>query len=201
MVGPVVDTFASFAVWWNQLTTPLQVFWAVGFCGLFLIAFQGVMALLAAHHEVNLGSHEASWESYISLKSVSALLIGLGFGGALLGENGFSMVVALAAGLGIGLCTAGFFIALMSGLNRMRCDGTAMLWEAIGQRGKVYLRIPANSTAPGEIQVSFAGRLANVPAFTRGTALATGTDVLVIAVHGEGALEVEQVSKDQLTLT
>jgi hypothetical protein len=192
---------ASFTVWWNQLTASLQVFWAIGFCGLLLIALQGLMSLFAGHHEVNLGSHETSWDSYISLKSVSALLIGVGFGSAIFGENGFSMVVALAAGLVIGLGTAGFFLVLMSGLDRLRCDGTAMLWEAIGQRGKVYLRIPAKGTAPGEIQVSFAGRLVNVPAFTRGAELATGTDVLVISVHGENALEVEQVSKDQLTLT
>jgi hypothetical protein len=192
---------ASLSGWWDQLTTALQVFWAIGFCGLLLVALQGVMSFFGAHHELNLGSHETSWDSYISLKSVSALLIGLGFGGAVFGEHGFSTIVALAAGLLIGLCTAGFFLALMNGLNRLRCDGTAMLWEAIGQRGKVYLRIPAGGTSPGEIQVSFAGRMVNVPAFTRGAELVTGSDVLVISVHGENALEVEQVSKDQLTLT
>jgi hypothetical protein len=192
---------ASFAVWWNHLTTSLQIFWAIGFCGLLLIALQGLLSLFVGHHELNLGSHETSWDSYISFKSISALLIGVGFGGAIFGESGFSVIVALGAGLFIGLCTAGFFLLLMSGLNRLRCDGTAMLWEAIGQRGKVYLRIPAQGTAPGEIQVSFAGRMVNVPAFTRGAEIATGNDVLVISVHGENALEVEQVSKDQLTLT
>lgn len=176
-------------------------FWSVGFCGLLLVALQGVLSIFVGHHEINLGSHETSWDGYISLKSVSALLIGVGFGSAVFGENGFSILVALAAGLAIGLCTAGFFIMLMSGLSRLRSDGTAMLWEAIGQRGKVYLRIPAQGLAPGEIQVSFAGRLVNVPAFTRGGELATGTDVLVISLHGENALEVEKVSRDQLTLT
>lgn len=155
---------------------------------------------LVGHHEDSLDSPESFGESYLSLKTLSALLIGIGFGGALFGQNGYSLAFALGCGIGIGFLIALLFFLLMKGLHQLRSDGTAMLWEAIGKRGTVYMRIPAHEAAPGEIQVAFAGRLMNVPAFTRGEEIPTGTDVLVISVHGEHALEVEQVSRDQLTL-
>ena len=195
-----MSIFASTPDWWAQQTTALQVFWSIGFCGLLLIALQGAFSLLIAHHDINLGSHETPWNGYLSLKTITAMMLGVGFGGAMFGQYGFSVALATVGGILIGLAIAALFFVLMKGLYRLRSDGTAMLWEAIGQRGTVYMRIPANATAPGEIQVAFAGRLMNVPAFTRGSELATGTDVLVISVHGEHALEVEKVSKDQLTL-
>jgi hypothetical protein len=197
----VVSTFASIPDWWAQQTATLQVFWSIGFCGFLLIALQGLLSVFIGHHDINLGSHESSWNGYISLKTISAMFLGVGFGGAMFGQYGFSVGFALAGGIGIGFFISALFFVLMKGLYQLRSDGTAMLWEAIGQRGTVYMRIPGQAAAPGEIQVAFAGRLMNVPAFTRGSELATGTDVLVISVHGEHALEVEKVSKDQLTLS
>jgi hypothetical protein len=144
-------------------------------------------------------SHETHGTSYLSLKTVSALFIGLGFGGAIFNQNGFPILVAAVGGLIIGILIATLYLALMNALHRLRSDGTALLWEAIGRRGRVYMRIPANESAPGEIQVAFGGRFMNVKAFTRGPELSTGTDVLVISVHGENALEVAKVSEN-LTL-
>ena len=160
-----------------------------------------MLSIFIGHHDIPTSSQGSSFDGYLSLKTLSAMLIGVGFGGATFGQNGFSVGFALAGGILIGILISGFFLVLMKGLYRLRSDGTAMIWEAIGQRGTVYMRIPGHEASPGEIQVAFAGRLMNVPAFTRGDELPTGTDVLVISVHGEHALEVERVSKDQLTLS
>lgn len=180
-----------------------QLFWDLGIVGLVLIALQGALALMFGHHGDMDGDagHGMLWSNYLSLKTITAFLIGIGFGGAAFAENGFSLLVAIAGGIGIGFVLAIFFFALMRGFHQMRSDGTAQLWEAIGQRAKVYMRIPGDDLAPGEVQVAFGGRLMNIPAFTRGPELPTGTDVLVISVHGDNALEVEKVSTDQLTIS
>jgi hypothetical protein len=195
-----VTLFASLGDWWNGLAFSLQVFWSIGICGFILILLQGLLSLVAGHHgDSQLDSHETHGTSYLSLKTVSALFIGLGFGGAIFNQNGFPILVAAVGGLIIGILIATLYLALMNALHRLRSDGTALLWEAIGRRGRVYMRIPANESAPGEIQVAFGGRFMNVKAFTRGPELSTGTDVLVISVHGENALEVAKVSEN-LTL-
>jgi hypothetical protein len=201
MMTDIVNTLASAADWWTQQTVALQIFWSIGFSGLLLIALQGLLGIFIGHHDLNVGSHDSFWNGYLSLKTLSAMLLGIGFGGAMFGQDGFSTGLALGGGFLIGLLIAGLFLVLMKGLYRLRSDGTAMLWEAIGHRGTVYMRIPGSEAAPGEIQVAFAGRMMNVPAFTRGSELPTGTEVLVISVHGDHALEVEKVSKDQLTLS
>jgi hypothetical protein len=196
IISVAVALFASLADWWKELAFSLQVFWSIGLCGLVLILLQALLSLAAGHHgDYQLDAHETHANSYLSLKTVSALFIGFGFGGAIFAQNGFSVLVAAVGGLIIGLLIATLYLGLMRVLYRLRSDGTALLWEAIGQRGRVYLRIPANESAPGEIQVAFGGRFMNVKAFTRGPELPTGTDVLVISVHGENALEVAKVSE------
>ncbi len=180
----------------------MQLFWDLGIIGLVLVAVQAVLTLFFGHHGDLAGdSHGLAWSNFLSLKSLAALCLGVGFGGAMFGQNGFSVLIATAGGFAIGLALAFVFIAMMKGLHRLRSDGTAQLWEAIGQRATVYMRIPGQEAAPGEIQVAFGGRLMNVQAFTRGPELPTGTDVLVISVHGEHALEVERATHDQLKLS
>jgi len=158
---------------------------------------QAVLTLVFGHHGDMGGDGDGfSWSSFISIKTMAAMCLGVGFGGAAFGENGFSIAAAVAGGMVIGLMLAGVFVVLMRGMYGLRSDGTTRLWEAIGHRGTVYLPIPAEDAAAGEIQVCFGGRLVNVPAFTRGPKLSTGTDVLVISVRGDNALEVEKASSE-----
>jgi hypothetical protein len=192
-----VALLASVGDWWNGLTLSLQVFWSIGLFGLLLTLFQGLLSLAVGHHgDSQLDAHETHGTSLLSLKTVSALFIGLGFAGAILNENGFSILAAALGGLITGAVIVAVYLVLMNALHRLRSDGTALLWEAIGHRGRVYMRIPANESAPGEIQVAFGGRFMNVKAFTRGPELVPGTDVLVISMHGENALEVAKVSEN-----
>jgi hypothetical protein len=201
ILSSAVTLLASVGDWWNRLAFPLQVFWSIGLFGLVLTLFQGLLSVVIGHHgDAQLDAHETNGTGHLSLKTVSALLIGIGFGGALLNENGFPIFAAALGGLITGVAIVILYLVLMNALHRLRSDGTALLWEAIGHRGRVYMRIPANESAPGEIQVAFGGRFMNVKAFTRGPELIPGTDVLVISMHGENALEVAKVSEN-LTLS
>ena len=158
---------------------------------------QAVLTLVFGHHGDMGGDGDGfSWSSFISIKTMAAMCLGVGFGGAAFGENGFSIAAAVAGGMVIGLMLAGVFVVLMRGMYGLRSDGTTRLWEAIGHRGTVYLPIPAEDAAAGEIQVCFGGRMMNITAFTRGPKLSTGTDVLVISVRGDNALEVEKASSE-----
>ena len=191
-----VELLASVGDWWNGLTFSLQVFWSIGLFGLLLVMLQGALSLVVGHHgDSQLDAHETPGIGYLSLKTLSALFIGLGFAGAILNESGCPILLATIGGLITGIIIVALYLILMNALHRLRSDGTVLLWEAIGHRGRVYMRIPANESAPGEIQVAFGGRFMNVKAFTRGPELVPGTDVLVISVHGENALEVAKASE------
>ena len=192
---------ASILDLWNDESFALQLFWGIGLLGLFLIILQAIFGTVIGHDgdtsssgSVDLHGGHGGGGSIVSLKTVSAMLLGFGFGGAILEKNGFSSGISALGGIGTGLLIGGAYFALMNSLYRLRSDGTAVLSEAINRSGTVYMRIPGNISGAGEIQVSFGGRLQNIRAYTRGLELPTGTVVRVVALHGDQALLVEKLS-------
>ena len=190
--------FAFIADWWSDQTLSLQIFWGFGLFAFVLIVLQAALGVFAGHHGDIGPASDVSTDhdvtSYLSLKSIAALLLGLGFGGVIAIQHGYSIPIAAAFGLVIGLIIAASYVLLMKFVYSLRSDGTAILKEAIGHNGTVYMRIPAENSGAGEIQVSFSGRRQNIKAYTTGPELATGTDVKVTALRGEFALLVEKLS-------
>jgi hypothetical protein len=197
-----VSNLASILGFWNDASFASQLFWGIGVLGLILIIFQAIFGVFAGHdgdtsssESVDISGGHGGGASIVSIKTVSAMLLGFGFGGAILEKNGFSTGISALGGLGTGLLIGGAYFALMNSLYRLRSDGTCVLSEAVNRSGTVYLRIPGNVSGAGEIQVSFGGRLQNVRAYTKGMQeLPTGTAVRVVALHGDSALLVEKLS-------
>ena len=167
---------ASILGLWNDPGFASQLFWGIGLLGLFLIILQAVFGVLIGHDgdtsssgSVDLHGGHGGGGSIVSLKTVSAMLLGFGFGGAIMEKNGFSAGISALGGIGTGLVIGGAYFALMNSLYRLKSDGTSVLTESINRSGTVYMRIPGNTSGAGEIQVSFAGRHGQrIQAFTRG---------------------------------
>ncbi len=178
----------------------LQVFWGIGLIGLVLIIFQAIFGVMMGHDGdtgggggIDLHGGHGGGGSIVSIKTVSAMLLGFGFGGALLEKNGFSVGPSALGGIGVGVVIGAIYFAMMRSFYKLKSDGTAVLSEAIDHSGTVYMRIPGQTSGAGEIQIAFGGRMQNVRAFTRGLELPTGTAVKVIALHGDQALLVEKL--------
>lgn len=177
-------------------------FFGIGILGLVLIIVQAVLGIFAGHDgdtssggAIDVQGGHGGGGGIVSVKTISAMLLGFGFGGAILEKNGFSMGICALGGLGAGVLIGGVYFWLMHSLYQLRSDGTSVLSEAVNHSGTVYLRIPGNMSGAGEIQVAFGGRLQNVRAYTRGMVeLPTGTAVRVVALHGDQALIVEKLS-------
>ncbi len=197
----VVTYLALIVGLWNDDSFASQLFWGIGLFGLTLIILQAVFGVFAGHDgdtsssgSVDMSGGHGGGGGVVSLKTVSAMLLGFGFGGAILEKNGFSVGISALGGIGTGLLIGGAYFALMRSLYQLRSDGTSVLSEAVNRSGTVYLRIPGNTSGAGEIQVAFGGRLQNVRAYTQGLEIPTGTAVRVVALHGDQALLVEKLS-------
>jgi hypothetical protein len=195
-----VSLLSSVSGLWNDESFASNLFWGIGLVGLLLIILQALFGIFAGHDgdtsssgSVDVQGGHGGGSNIVSIKTVSAMLLGFGFGGAILEESGFSVGFSALGGLGVGVLIGAAYFALMNSLYRLRSDGTSVLSEAINRSGTVYLRIPGNVSGAGEIQVSFGGRLQNVRAYTRGFELSTGTAVRVVALHGDQALLVEKL--------
>ena len=191
-----VNVIATIPGLWADAPFSQQLFWAIGIFGLVLILGQALIGLVVGHHgDVNSdnsadghGGHGLA--SYLSLRSISAALLGFGFGGAYLDRIGLALSVAAAGGLCLGLMIGVAYVAMLNSLRRLQSDGSMLrLLDAMGRTGTVYLPVPGATAGPGEIQVAFGGK---VQAFTNGPALPVGTFVRVAGLHGEKAFLVEK---------
>ncbi len=197
-----VNVVATIPGLWADAPFSQQLFWAIGILGLALIILQAVLTLVIGHHgDINSdnsadghGGH--GFTTYFSLRSISAALLGFGFGGAYLDRIGLALYVAAAGGLGLGLLIGVAYVALLNSLRKLQSDGSMLLLiDAVGRNGKVYLPVPGETAGPGEIQVAFGGKLHNIAAFTKGPTLPVGTFVRVDGLHGEKALLVEKTEQ------
>jgi len=196
-----VAYLASILGLWNDESFASNLFWGIGLLGLVLIILQAVLGIFAGHDgdtsssgSLDIHGGHGGGGGIVSIKTVSAMLLGFGFGGAIFEQNGFSAGISALGGIGIGAVIGAIYFALMHSVYKLRSDGTSVLTEAVNHSGTVYIRIPGNTSGAGEIQVSFGGRLQNIRAYTRGLELPTGTPVRVVALYGDNALLVEKLS-------
>jgi len=193
-----VSLFA--AIFTTDESFTMKLFLGIGLIGLVLILFQVVFGVFIGHDgdvsggaSVDLHGGHGGGGSIVSLKTVSGMCLGFGFGGAVLEQSGFTPGIAALGGTGIGAIIGAIYFWMMHSLYKLKSDGTAVLTDAVNRSGTVYMRIPGNAAGAGEIQIAFGGRMQNVAAFTRGMGLATGTAVKVIGLHGDQALLVEKL--------
>ncbi len=130
----------------------------------------------------------------LTLKTVMAAMLFFGLGGIAALEGGQSQFVAFLIATAAGLSAMYGVHYLMKMLYRLRHDGTARIQRTIGQRGTVYIPIPANKTGRGRVQVRAQGRILEYAAVTQATTeLQTGTPVEVVSVISPSVVEVEPV--------
>jgi hypothetical protein len=193
-----VSRFAAIFATGESFT--MELFLGIGVIGLVLIALQVIVGVFFGHDgdvassaSLDLHGGHGGGGSIVSLKTVSGMCLGFGFGGAVLEQSGLSPGFAALGGIGIGAVIGAIYFWMMHSLYKLKSDGTAVLADAVNRSGTVYMRIPGTLAGAGEIQIAFGGRMQNIAAFTRGIGLATGTAVKVIGLHGDSALLVEKL--------
>jgi membrane protein implicated in regulation of membrane protease activity len=148
------------------------------------------------HHEFSAqdlaasDAHQATYFKVLSFQTLVAFVTFFGLAGlaALKGE------LPLLASLGIAVATGSvalYIVAyLMSTLARLQSRGNVNLQNAIGQVGKVYLRIPAERSGEGKVSLVVQGRLMECKAATAGPEIPTGTEVQVVGTLGPSTVDV-----------
>jgi hypothetical protein len=142
--------------------------------------------------------HGSTWMfGVISFRTVVAALTFFGLAGlaSLSGElsGPLSLVIACAAG-----AAAMYGVHyLMQSLYRLRHDGTAQIHRTLGERGTVYVPIPANRSGLGKIQIRTQGRIMEYAAQTGcPQRLKTGATVVVSTIISPMTVEVEPLAEE-----
>ena len=123
-----------------------------------------------------------------TIRNTVNFLLGVGWGGVCLSgviENRF--LLALASIL-CGCIMVGAFIVMYRQLMKLEGNGSYRIEESVGQVCEVYIRIPAQRSGSGKVQISFQGSVQELPAQTEGDAIPSGTKVKVTQVVDKNLL-------------
>ncbi len=129
----------------------------------------------------------------ISFRTIVAGLTFFGLGGLAANSTDAQPMVTWAVALGCGAAAVYGVYWMFRILYTLKDDGTVHIANAVGRHGTVYLRIPADSSGAGKIQVSVQSRTVEYLAMTEGEELPTGTKIVVVDVLTPSTVQVEPV--------
>ena len=142
-------------------------------------------------HEGTLGP--AGIFSLFTLRNFINFFLGFGWGGISLAPVVENKGLLVFFSFLIGLLFVAVFVFILRALLSLERNGSFKIQDCVGQTASVYLRIPANHSAAGKIQISVNGSVHEISAFTDGDFLPTGSRVKVISVIDRGSLLVEKL--------
>lgn len=117
-----------------------------------------------------------------TIRNTVNFLLGIGWGGVCLSSVIPNRLLLALAAILCGCVMVAAFIIMYRQLMRLESNGSYRIGESVGQVCEVYLRIPANRSGSGKVQVSFHGSVQELPAQTEGEAIPSGTKVRVAEV-------------------
>lgn len=144
----------------------------------------GLLGIVDLHH-LEAPHHDNPAHEGLNLLSVRALAAGLAFFGVggLFGQwLGLGSLLAVPVGLVTGGVVMVGVARVLLGLRQLEADYTVLIEEAIGERGTVYLSIPAERSGRGKVHLELRGRFTELPAVTLQGELPTGASVVVTDV-------------------
>ena len=161
--------------------------------GSVIFALQFIMTVAGIHSDVELDgagfdvdSHDISdiqGLNFFSLKAIVAFVTFFGWGGYFYGHLGWT---GLAIAFGCGLIMMFLTALVVSLLLKMQQSGNITPAELVGQRGTVYLTVPAGRAPGGMVTVMLPGCTRQVSA-RADDELKTGTAVVISENLGGGS--------------
>lgn len=211
--------FETLSTWFSSLDSTMRIFWGCAIAASIVFVLQNALMLMgigemdsdvdadmstdfdtsadtdldAGHggHDGTLGS--AGVFSLFTLRNFINFFLGFGWGGISFASAIPSKTLLVLVAFACGLIFVAVFVLILRAILKLESDGSFRITDCVGQTANVYLRIPANHTAAGKVQISINGSVHELNAFTDGDFLPTGTRVRVVSVIDSGSLLVEKL--------
>ena len=192
------------ATWWADLSPVMKLLWGVTLAATLVFIIQTVMTFLGADADSNFDvdvdtsmdgtdlSNIEGGSNLYTFRNFVNFFLGFGWTAILLQDSvkstGLRVVVAVL--VGVALVVAVMY--LFKWLSSMQQSGNINVYKAaVGCQGTCYLRIPAERSGEGKVQITIQGAVREYNAVTDGDEIKTGTSVKVIEAVDANTLLVE----------
>jgi hypothetical protein len=146
-------------------------------------------------HHADVATHHAaqgmSLAKLLTVQTIVAFLAFFGLTGVGVLRSGGSTTSATSMGVIVGFGVMYGVAYLMMMLKGMERSGNVDIRNAVGQEGRVYLKVPAENAGAGKVTVDLQGRRMEFQARTPGAELPTGSKVLVSRIVDNRTVEVQ----------
>jgi len=182
---------------WSGLPAAQQVFFGIGLLAGVVSLILGVMSVVGLeHHDVVDLLDAIGWDAggggIFSIKPLTGFLLGFGWAGGIALGSGLGILAAIAIAVGSGLSVMGLVVALLRLILGMRSDGTARISDTLHESGTVYVTVPPDRQAGGQVTVHFRGRQETYMALNRSNrSIPSGERVRVVEVLDSQTVLVE----------
>ncbi len=186
-----------FSPLWRALNPELQIFYGIGIIALVILLLQLLISFFLGDSDsfdLDVDGH-GDGMGVFSVRGVTAFFIGFGWTGAIILRSGHSLGLAVLGGAVAGIVFMVAIFFMMRSMMKLQTSGTLNYANAVGEVATVYVTIPADTKAGGQVEVMIQGRLMTAEAIYRGSvAISPGTKVQVIDRVGSSTLVVAPLS-------
>lgn len=197
--------FATFSQWLESLDPTLRTYWIIAILTSLLFVIQMTLTLVGVGETdagdaggVAVDAHGDTLDTggsiqLFTIRNMVNFLLGIGWGGVCFWNVIPSRPLLAIVAIGCGALLVALFLFMYRKLMRLESDGAFRIANAVGQACEVYIRIPAERSSAGKVQISFSGSVQELPAMTDGETLPSGTKVRVLEVLDGTVLLVERI--------
>lgn len=182
--------------WWNELTFAKQLFYGLGLLAGLLSLVLAALAILGMEHADAADALESAGAGggIFSIKPLTGFFLGFGWAGGLSLEGGLSLGAALAVAFVAGGAVMAAIVAMIRAIYSLKSDGTMQIARAVGAVGTVYITIPPDKLAGGQVVVNFSGRQETLEALSSAAEpIPAGTKITVKSVVDGRTVFVERL--------
>ena len=156
----------SFETWWGDMEKAEKIYWLFALPFTIVFIFQLILTFVgggmddvadSADHDVQYDHDHGIGFQFLSIKNLIGFFTIFGWTGIALINGGKSIGTTVIVSTISGSAMMVIMATLVYYMGKLTEDSTLNLKNAIGKIGTVYLKIPAERTGMGKVQVSVQG--------------------------------------------
>ncbi|WBW97539.1 hypothetical protein [Oceanirhabdus sp. W0125-5] len=198
--------------WWASIPINEKLYWylAIPFSVLFIIQIGALLLGIGENgfdfEDVGIGDVDSSGFDFdgdgmrvplgkriINLRNIIYFFAIFSWCGILFTKSGKGVVVTFILSLLLASLVVAILVIILSLLMKATANGLMDKNNAIGQKGKVYLKIPKKGEGVGCIHLIVQGSFRELEAVSVDDEIITGEEVEVIGVQEDGVLQVKKI--------
>ena len=175
--------------WFTQLDSSMQVFWASAIIGSAVFLVQALLTLIGMDSDLNMDTDIDLGDgdtmdlggglSLFSIRNLVNFFVGFGWGGVCFSSVISNKVLLCIVAVLVGAVFVWLYFVIRKQTRKLESNGAFNINLCKGKVADVYLRIPANGSGMGKIQISVNGSIHEIAAKTNGDEIPSGSKVTV----------------------